>query len=411
MKKCTKLQKTSFVFDRKKRCAKTGKGKIEIRVHLSHGCDKFFPLCECKPEEFERTIRKVEYQAQAEYYDGIACAMEKLGDTMDILTYNMRLGIENKILQESAPAAQETFLEFFERDTQESTLAPGTKRQRTVTLDALKRYGRIVSFSDLTYGNLVHFDKWLREPYIDDRGDRHRKREIPKSKRTGKAIKTPNRTVQRSEITVHNYHRHLHCIVRKALGLKLLKDDPYIGTNFPRGESNTKIPLDESELRQLRDMELDPCHERVRDLFIFAAYTGLSYIDVMSFDYDSMVVEYNGKQYINDKRGKNMRGYLTPIYKPAYDVLVKYNFDLPVITNEKLNVYLHDIERAGEFKKKITFHLARHTFATMIYNQDVPIATISRMLGHSNIRTTQTYVKTLPTTIYRHSEKLYDKFL
>ena len=98
--------------------------------------------------------------------------------------------------------------------------------------------------------------------------------------------------------------------------------------------------------------------------------------------------------------------FFTPILKPAMEVLKKYHFSLPKISNQKANDYLHIIQAAMKLNKNLTFHVARHSFATLALAHDVPIENVARMLGHQNIRTTQIYAKVLKTTIERHAISL-----
>ena len=144
----------------------------------------------------------------------------------------------------------------------------------------------------------------------------------------------------------------------------------------------------------------------MRDLFIFSAYTGLAYADVERFDFEKMT-QKTGKMYcIDSERLKTGTEFYTPILKPAMDVLKKYKFKLPKISNQKANDYLHLIEAQMKLRKSLTFHIARHSFATLVLSHDVPIEDVARMLGHKDIRVTQIYCKTLKTTVERHSEAL-----
>lgn len=98
--------------------------------------------------------------------------------------------------------------------------------------------------------------------------------------------------------------------------------------------------------------------------------------------------------------------FFTPILGPALEVLERYDFKLPHISNQKANDYLHVIEEKMDLHKPLTFHVARHSFATLALAHDVPIENVARMLGHSDIKTTQIYAKILNTTVERHSEAL-----
>lgn len=401
-----KMQKTAIIYDRRGVASKKGVAKVEIRVTLNRKAVTYFSVCTCAPEDFEEIKMSPKVLEEAEKYEAVARAMETLGDEMTIENLKKRLGIY-KFSEEELPAECRNLIEYFENDIETSKIAEGTKRQRRVTLEALKKFGKIRYFSDFTPLNLTLFDKWLREPYMDDRGDRHRTRPLP----GGKKAKTPRRMITRSDICVHNYHRHLHTIVKGAMLEGLLKSDPYALTDFPRGECKEKKPLFEHELKELREVELCERLDRVRDLFIFSSYTGLSYCDVMAFDYATMTKEVDGMRYIDGSRIKTGATYFTPILPPAQKVLEKYDYDLPAITNEKLNVYLHEIEHLLSFKTHLTFHLARHTFGTLLVNKDVPYTHLAKMMGHKNIRITQLYGKSRPLAVIRHASVVSQNLL
>lgn len=87
-------------------------------------------------------------------------------------------------------------------------------------------------------------------------------------------------------------------------------------------------------------------------------------------------------------------------------VLEKYNFKLPKLLNQKLNDYLHVIEARANISKKMTSHVARHSFTTMILAHDVPIDKLAKMMGHADIKTTQIYAKVMKDSIEKHTQAL-----
>jgi len=143
--------------------------------------------------------------------------------------------------------------------------------------------------------------------------------------------------------------------------------------------------------------------ERARDLFVFCAYTGLSYSDSQIFDFNTMTEKQDGLYFIDGKRVKTGHTFFTPILPPALDVLKKYGYVVPKISNQKANDFLHVIEARMKLNKPMTVHVARHSFATLLMTNDVPVENIARMLGHTNIKTTQIYAHILKTTIGRHA--------
>ena len=155
--------------------------------------------------------------------------------------------------------------------------------------------------------------------------------------------------------------------------------------------------LSPEALKKLEDWDPDsPKLDKIKDVFLFACYTGMSYSDLLDFE-----VEDN---YIVDKRQKTGEGYIIYVTPKAKRILDKYD-KLPILTNQVTNRYLKEVcYKAGI--KEVTFHMARHTFAVDALNKGVPLEVVSRILGHSKISTTQIYAKVLKSSIKFHMEKL-----
>ena len=149
--------------------------------------------------------------------------------------------------------------------------------------------------------------------------------------------------------------------------------------------------------------------DRVRDLFVFSCYTGISYSDIMELTNNNLIIGEDGHNWIATKRLKTKTSVRVPLLGPAKNVLTKYKNHpvtkhsatlLPKITNEKTNLYLKEIADAVGIKKNLTFHMARHTFATTVtLSNGVPIETVSKMLGHTKLATTQIYARVLDKKI------------
>ena len=148
-----------------------------------------------------------------------------------------------------------------------------------------------------------------------------------------------------------------------------------------------------------------PRLELVRDIFLFCCYTGLSYADIKKLKRNEIRKGDDGKLWIFTSREKNDNSSNIPLLDLPKQLMDKYkdrpeckiqNLVLPTLSNQKMNSYLKEIADSCGIHKTITFHIARHTFATTItLSNNVPIETVSKMLGHRDIRTTQHYAKVL----------------
>lgn len=154
----------------------------------------------------------------------------------------------------------------------------------------------------------------------------------------------------------------------------------------------------------------------VRDIFIFSCFTGLAYIDVKNLTEDNLRTGFDGKLWIMTHRQKTDTNVNVPLLDIPLKILAKYKNNLPnkvllpVLSNQKMNSYLKEIGDLCGIDKNLTFHLARHTFATTItLAKGVPIETVSKMLGHTNIQTTQIYARITNSKISNDMEDLAGK--
>ena len=147
----------------------------------------------------------------------------------------------------------------------------------------------------------------------------------------------------------------------------------------------------------------------VRDVFIFAVYTGLSYVDIGNLTNENINVGIDKSLWLSYYRQKTDIHAILPLLQPAVNILKRYeayhegkrnNHIFPVPLNQVMNRYLKKVAKQAGVDKNITFHCARHTFATTItLSHGIPIETVSKMLGHTSIKTTQIYAKILDTKV------------
>ncbi|CAM3010264.1 site-specific integrase [Flavobacterium frigoris] len=158
----------------------------------------------------------------------------------------------------------------------------------------------------------------------------------------------------------------------------------------------------------------------VRDIFLFSCFTGLAYIDVKNLTKSHISLGIDGEKWIFTHRQKTETASKIPILPVTQMIIDKYeeypeccNQDklLPILSNQKMNAYLKEIAGICAIDKDLTFHIARHTFATTVtLTNGVPIESVSKMLGHKNLRTTQHYAKVLDKKVGEDMKILRDKF-
>ena len=197
--------------------------------------------------------------------------------------------------------------------------------------------------------------------------------------------------------------------------LGILHHDPFVNLRFHMEPVDRGFLTDEEILRVAnKDLGIQRL-ELVRDIFIFSCFTGLAYIDVSNLTPDH-IVTMDDKQWIMTKRQKTSVETNVLLLDIPRAIIAKYSHKtyrdgklFPVLTNQKTNSYLKEIADLCGIKKKLTFHLARHTFATMSLSKGVPIESVSKMLGHTNIRTTQIYARITNKKIEHDMEQLSEK--
>lgn len=225
------------------------------------------------------------------------------------------------------------------------------------------------------------------------------------------------RTVsQCNENTTAKFLQTFKMIIIRARNNGYIKGDPFSNYRI-RLKRVDRGYLTEEELSAIMGKEFATKRlSQVRDVFIFSCYTGLAYIDIKELTADNIRTSFDGNQWIMTHRHKTE----TPVNVPLLDIpkqlVTKYQGTtkdgklLPVLSNQKMNAYLKEIATLCGIDKNITFHLARHTFATTItLSQGVPIESVSKMLGHTNIQTTQIYARITNDKISRDMAVLSSK--
>ena len=194
----------------------------------------------------------------------------------------------------------------------------------------------------------------------------------------------------------------------------VMTHDPFLNHHFHLEHVDRGFLTDE-EIQLIMKKEFPTQRlEQVRDVFIFSCFCGLAYIDVANLKEDN-IVELDGKKWIMTKRQKtNIPSNILLLDIPLriidkYKGKTKGGKLLPILSNQKMNSYLKEIADVCGIKKTLTYHVARHTFATMTLSKGVPIESVSKMLGHTNIKTTQIYARITNKKIEEDMTKLAEK--
>lgn len=213
--------------------------------------------------------------------------------------------------------------------------------------------------------------------------------------------------------------KKLKKIIRLCVANDWLDKDPFRSYKITTRETHRNF-LSARELEILRSEQIRIQRlDQVRDIFLFSCYTGLSYCDVIALSRGDISIGVDGGLWIFTNRTKTDTPSRIPLLPIAKDIMDKYSLRpdiinserlFPKISNQKLNSYLKELGDVCRFNKKLTFHCARHTFATTVtLSNGVPIETVSKMLGHRSLRTTQIYAKVLDDKISNDMKALKNK--
>ncbi|MDC0008299.1 site-specific integrase [bacterium] len=230
-------------------------------------------------------------------------------------------------------------------------------------------------------------------------------------------LKTTRKCAHNSAI---KYITNFKKIIRIAHANDWIDKDPFV-----HWKGKLKIVerefLTEGEIQRIIELQFKMKRlDQVRDIFVFCCFTGLAYADVKKLTNTDIVIGSDGNQWIKTRRTKTDTRSNIPILPIAQAIIEKYKDDellkekdlvLLVLSNQKMNSYIKEIADRCGIVKNLTFHLARHTFATTVtLTNGVPIESVSKMLGHTNLRTTQHYAKILDMKVGKDMAALRNKF-
>ena len=357
-----------LVYDRKKVSAKTGTGKIELSVYLQEGERKWITVGEASPETWMSVAESPSITSKMIHFEEIIKSMELLHEEMTTDNFNRHAEIDELSINKgkimfNGNDLRQSFVEYCREHLKQENLAKNSIKDTNVVLNAVEASGILKTLADLTKANVIAFDAWLR------------------------------RQKDKSDYTIHGYHKKVKKYTKILWQLEMIASDPYQYVKFPKGSNKERNPLNEKELLKIRNLKCSGHLERARDRFIFMAYTGLAFCDMELFDFDTMTEKRKDYTYIDGERLKTGSKFFTPILPPAMDVLKKYDYKLPKITNQKLNEYCHVIESLCQIHKPVTCHIGRHSFATLMLSYGFSLEEVKKMLGHKDIKTTQIYAK------------------
>jgi site-specific recombinase XerD len=392
-----------------KKTIKTAKGKVPIYLRITINGSRF-------EVSIGRQIDSVNWHAKVGRANGFTEEAKILNSFLDTLR-SRAINFEQEIFREGKELNVETFREKW----------LGVKEKPVMLIDVFLEHNRKMKllvgkeYAQLTYiryeTTLAHTKKFLQYKYGVEDID-VKKLDYSFINEFAFWLKAIRNCNQNSTI---KYLSNFKKIVNFCIQSGYIQRNPFVGFKLVKKEVVREI-LSKEELEKMAAIQFPTERSgQVRDIFLFCCYTGLAYADIKKLKRSEIVIGVDGERWIFTSRQKTDTPSKIPLLPVALEIIGKYenhplclnkNLLMPVLSNQKMNDYLKQIADLSGIDKVLTFHIARHTFATTItLSNGVPIETVSKMLGHKSIRTTQHYEKILDLKVSQDMQKLKERLV
>ena len=269
-----------------------------------------------------------------------------------------------------------SFLDFVHKQISLANIEEATRKHHMSFYTLLCEYGKMRKFEQVTKSNILAFLSWIGE------------REVNKPGIDGKL-----HAVRVKQSTVHDHWKRLRKYIRIAQGDQLIPMHVTAGIKVNRGEQPERERLTDKEMQAWLTTQQPVAYlEMVRLRFIVQMGTGLSFSDLMSKDFTGCE-RIDGRVVLSDRRVKTGEGFFCVVLPFAVEVLEKWQWQIPPISNTDYNKFLDRVAINCGINKHITSHVARHTYACYCLRHGVRIEAVKRALGHTKLETTQIYAR------------------
>lgn len=372
--------KYRLVYNRKKQLNKQGTALVQVEASLNQRKVYFKTNIYLKPEHWDKRTSQVIVHPQANdlnamlfefilHLQGVELALWKRGvpATLSLLKDAMK---KNRPVNVTFPVFAKEYVTHSDR-------RESTKENLYTTITVLQEFRPGLDFKDITYTFLKDFEVYLREK--------------------GNGINT-----------VAKHLRQLRTLVNEAINQGYIHADAYPFRKFKiKQEKGRHEFLTPDELKKLENLEVsDKKLRHVLDAFLFCCYAGLRFSDFCQLS-PANFIKVNGKKWLHFKSIKTGIELRLPLHLlfegKALAILDRYDIAefASLGSNSEVNKCLAQITMMARIKKHITYHTARHTCATLLIHQGVPITTVQRLLGHTSVKTTEIYSEILSSTIVK----------
>lgn len=372
--------KYRLVYNRKKQLNKQGTALVQVEALLNQRKVYFRTNLYLKPEHWNSRNAQVDNHPQAHDLNSMLFEFVLHLQAIELSLWKRGIPVTLSLLKDAIrkdKPVNVTFPVFARIYVQESDRKRSTKENLMTTVTVLQEFRPGLDFKDITYTFLKDFEVHLKEK--------------------GNSVNT-----------VAKHMRQLRTLVNEAINQGYIPSDAYPFRKYKiKQEKGRKEFLTPDELKRLENLDVDKKLRHVLDAFLFCCYTGLRYSDFCQLTPEN-IIRVNGKRWLHFKSVKTDVEIRLPLHLlfegKALAVLERYDIvtDFAKIgPNSEANKYLAQLATLARIRKHITYHTARHTCATLLVHQGVPITTVQKLLGHTSVRTTEVYSEVLSNTIIR----------
>ena len=372
--------KYRLVYNRKKQLNKQGTALVQVEALLNQRKVYFRTNLYLKPEHWNSRNAQVDNHPQAHDLNSMLFEFVLHLQAIELSLWKRGIPVTLSLLKDAIKKDKPvnvTFPVFARTYIQESDRKRSTKENLMTTVTVLQEFRPGLDFKDITYTFLKDFEVHLKEK--------------------GNSVNT-----------VAKHMRQLRTLVNEAINQGYIPSDAYPFRKYKiKQAKGRKEFLTPDELKRLENLDVDKKLRHVLDAFLFCCYTGLRFSDFCQLS-PANFIKVNGKRWLHFtsiKTGVELRLPLHLLFEgKALAVLERYDIvtDFAKIgPNSEANKYLAQLAALARIRKHITYHTARHTCATLLVHQGVPITTVQKLLGHTSVRTTEVYSEVLSNTIIR----------
>ena len=372
--------KYRLVYNRKKQLNKQGTALVQVEALLNQRKVYFKTNIYLKPEHWDKQTSQVCNHPQANDLNTMLFEFVLHLQAIELSFWKRGIPVTLSLLKDAIKKDKPvnvTFPVFARTYIQESDRKRSTKENLLTTITVLQEFRPGIDFKDITYTFLRDFEVHLKEK--------------------GNSVNT-----------IAKHLRQLRTLVNEAINQGYIPSDAYPFRKYKiKQEKGRKEFLTPDELKRLENLDVDKKLRHVLDAFLFCCYTGLRYSDFCQLTPEN-IIRVNGKRWLYFKSVKTDVEIRLPLHLlfegKALAVLERYDIvtDFAKIgPNSEANKYLVQLAALARIRKHITYHTARHTCATLLVHQGVPITTVQKLLGHTSVRTTEVYSEVLSNTIIR----------